>query len=159
MGLNGQIKITVFGYSAKLTKDEPKRMSQVGTTYWMAPEVISTQTLYDVKADIWSMGIMAIELVESEPPYMDLPALKALLRIVTDGVPPFKNPDKMSTEIKDFITICTKKNPDERPTSADLLKHPFLRKTCKETDLLPFISKAKIAAEAAMNNLEEDLRY
>jgi len=147
-GLNGSIKITDFGYSAKLTKDAPRRGSQVGTTYWMAPEVISTQTLYDTKADIWSLGIMTIELVEIEPPYMDLPALKALLRIVTDGIPPFKNPHLMSPEIQDFITQCTNMKAELRPTAGELLKHPFLKKACKEPDFIPYVHIAKEASQS-----------
>eukprot|EP01114_Cavostelium_apophysatum_P018579 TRINITY_DN577_c0_g1_i1.p1 TRINITY_DN577_c0_g1~~TRINITY_DN577_c0_g1_i1.p1 ORF type:complete len:604 (+),score=176.66 TRINITY_DN577_c0_g1_i1:121-1932(+) len=156
LGLGGQIKVTDFGYSAKLTKDEPMRGSQVGTTYWMAPEVISTQTMYNTKADIWSLGIMTIELVEQEPPYMDLPALKALLRIVTEGIPPFKNPSGMSPEIKEFIAICTKMSPDLRPTAGELLLHPFLKKAGKESDLIPLVEKAQRMSMSALD-LEEDM--
>lgn len=68
-----------------MTEEERKRTSQVGTTYWMAPEVITADTDYDTKIDIWSLGIMAVEMVEGEPPYMDLPTLKALFTIVSKG--------------------------------------------------------------------------
>src|SRR5690606_38161199 len=119
-----------FGYSAHLSPEEAKRNSQVGTTYWMvcsklnqsishylfffkkkAPEVITTE-MYDTKVDIWSTGIMAIELIEGEPPYMDLPPIKALLMITTQGRPEFKNPGKQSPELVDFVNKCTQMKPE-----------------------------------------------
>lgn len=87
----------------------------------MAPEVITAaENQYDNKCDIWSLGIMVLELIEGEPPYMDKPALRALFLIVSEGRPPFKNPDEMSDELKDFIHVCTTMDPTKRPSAQEL---------------------------------------
>jgi len=151
MGLDGSIKITDFGYSSQLTKQANKRNSVVGTTYWMAPEVITMEASYDVKVDVWSLGIMIIELVENEPPYMDLPPVKALFMITTQGVPPFKNPEKMSDVLKDMINKCTQMDPNDRPSTTELLKHPFWSKGCKAGELKPYIEKARQKANQPLD--------
>jgi len=122
---NGYVKITDFGFSAQLKESDEKRKTTVGTTYWMAPEVISNEQ-YSFKIDIWSLGILIIECVEGEPPYMDLPAIKALFIIVSEGRPEFKDPEGMSEDIKDFIDICTKMRAEDRPSASELLEHPFI---------------------------------
>lgn len=88
----------------------------------MAPEVITSDQEYGNKVDIWSLGIMVLECVEGEPPYMDLPALKALFLIVSKGRPDFKNPDSMSEQLKDFISVCTRMEPNDRPSTEKLLE-------------------------------------
>lgn len=76
--LSGTIKITDFGYSAQLNDEAQKRTSQVGTTYWMSPEVINADSDYDTKTDIWSTGVMIYEMVEGDPRkiYISRPSLK-----------------------------------------------------------------------------------
>lgn len=115
-----------FGFCAKLTTTKSKRATMVGTPYWMAPEVVK-QKEYGSKVDIWSLGIMAIELIESEPPYLNEEPLKALFLIATNGTPKLKNPDKLSLALKQFLSTCLCVEVKSRSTAADLLQHDFLR--------------------------------
>jgi serine/threonine protein kinase len=103
---DGSVKLTDFGFGAQLTQEQPQRKSVVGTTFWMAPEVVKGQ-MYDVKADIWSVGAMAQEMIEKDPPYMGLPPMKAMFNIVKHGLPEYKDPDIMSDSFKEFIECCT----------------------------------------------------
>lgn len=128
---DGKIKLTDFGYGAQLSKEQAKRKTVVGTPYWMAPEVIQGSQ-YDAKADIWSTGVMCIEMIDGLPPYMDQAPLRALFLIVSKGLPPPRNVDYMSADFKSFVNQCTIINPDERPGAKELLKHPFITKLANQ---------------------------
>ena len=106
----------------------------VGTPYWMAPEVVK-QKEYGSKVDIWSLGIMAIELIESEPPYLNEEPLKALFLIATNGTPKLKHPEKLSLALKQFLSTCLCVEVKSRSTAADLLHHDFLRMGCSLASL------------------------
>ena len=138
----GQAKLADFGFGAQLHVQQDKRMSLVGTAYWMAPEVIQSEP-YDKKVDIWSLGVMAIEMFEKDPPYMELTQFQALFKIVKEGLPPFKYPDRMSPEFKDFIKSCTQRRPVDRPTASDLKNHPFVRKACPHSAMIPLVKHAR----------------
>ncbi|KAK4512287.1 uncharacterized protein ATC70_002984 [Mucor velutinosus] len=138
----GQVKISDFGYCAKLTDQRNKRATMVGTPYWMAPEIVK-QKEYGAKVDIWSLGIMAIEMIENEPPYLDEEPLKALYLIATNGTPSLKNPDKLSKELKSYLAVCLCVDVKSRATAAELLEHDFIKKAGPIDVLLPSLLKFK----------------
>uniref|UniRef100_A0A7S4U9Z9 non-specific serine/threonine protein kinase n=1 Tax=Paramoeba aestuarina TaxID=180227 RepID=A0A7S4U9Z9_9EUKA len=154
MGLDGACKITDFGFSAQLNA-QSKRQTVAGTSYWMAPEVIKGEE-YGPKVDVWSLGIMAHEMYEGEPPYMEKDPIKALFLIVSAGRPPFKHANKVSPQFKDFVEVMTRMDPDDRPSTSEMLKHPFLEKRCNLNDILPLIVKAKEYKEEDVDWLDED---
>jgi len=152
-----------FGYGSQLSSAQDTRKSVVGTTFWMAPELVKGQH-YTCKVDVWSLGIMAMEMFEIAPPYIEESMLKAppppasffftsllsvcvcrvfpsfflllhllmsvgvpascrqaLFLIAKKGRPPFKDPDAMSAQFKDFIEKCTIMDPSLRPDSTQML--------------------------------------
>jgi serine/threonine protein kinase len=138
----GVVKIADFGFAAVI-KPNQKRTTVVGTPYWMAPELIQGYE-YDEKVDIWSLAIMAMEMAEGEPPYMDYPPLKALFLISTQGIPPLKGGSKQwSPEFLNFIDICLQKEPEVRPSAENLLEHPFIKKACPNNEIIKLNKQAK----------------
>jgi len=153
LGDNGSVKIADFGYAAQLTKEKEKRQTIVGTPYWMAPELIRGQE-YGTKVDIWSLGIMIMEMAEGDPPYMDFPPLRALFLITTKGIPDLKDPQQWSPEFRQFVGLCLDKEADRRPEAETLLEHPFLQKASGGADALIRVNEqAKKAAVDAVNSL------
>ncbi|KAI0480377.1 Pkinase-domain-containing protein [Xylariaceae sp. FL0804] len=140
----GNVKITDFGFCAKLTETKSKRATMVGTPYWMAPEVVK-QKEYGPKVDIWSLGIMAIEMIESEPPYLNEEPLKALYLIATNGTPRLKKPEKLSKELKAFLSVCLCVDVKSRASAEELLQHDFLKHGCPLASLAELLAFRKHA--------------
>lgn len=130
---NGVIKLTDFGVSKMISNTLSRRNTVTGTSQWMAPEIILCEGKgYDKMVDIWSLGIVLIELAEIENPYSKYNCWSVLSAIPNDPSPKLKEEDKnnrkWSNEFHDFISICLRKSPQERWESKRLLYHPFIRK-------------------------------
>jgi serine/threonine protein kinase len=123
---DGHVKLADFGVSAELTNTLNKRKTVVGSPYWMAPEVIR-ESHYDGRADVWSLGITAIEMAEGAPPHSNLHPLRAIFVIPTKPAPTLADPDNWSPEMLDFVRCCCNKDPSQRYDSALLAAHPFVK--------------------------------
>lgn len=125
----GGIKIADFGVSAQLSLTIPERNSFMGTPYWMAPEIIEASQ-YDTAVDIWSLGIVAFELITGSPPYRKLHPTEAMVKIVKFGAPPLPQSVRgipLSMNFHKLVTSCLDKDPARRPTASELLQNKLFK--------------------------------
>ncbi|XP_042901477.1 serine/threonine-protein kinase mig-15 isoform X2 [Parasteatoda tepidariorum] len=127
---NAEVKLVDFGVSAQLDRTIGRRNTFIGTPYWMAPEVIACDenpdATYDNRSDLWSLGITALEMAESQPPLCDMHPMRALFLIPRNPPPRLKS-KKWAKKFHSFIETVLVKDYQQRPYTDQLLKHPFLR--------------------------------
>lgn len=128
-GEQGEVKIADFGVAAQLSTTLSRRNTFVGTPFWMAPEVID-QRAYSFPADVWSLGITIIEMATGAPPLAHMHPMKAIFNIPRASPPRLDS--SFSPELRDFVSQCLQKSPEQRSIVAELKKHSFLNKASQE---------------------------
>ena len=152
---DGEAKIADFGVSAKVLSTYGSMDSVIGTPFWMSPEILSRKK-YTSKTDIWSLGITAIEMAEGEPPYSKLHTWMAMQKIRDNPARGLSQPSRWSEMFNDFVSLCLRVDPDERPTAEDLLQHPLIKDNPKSLKLL--VAKYRELIEEARNNKAKKLK-
>ncbi|XP_066189860.1 serine/threonine-protein kinase PAK 3-like [Sylvia atricapilla] len=135
LGMDGSVKLTDFGLCAQLTPERSTRCTVLGSPYWVAPEILKKKE-YGTQVDIWALGIVAIEMLEGEPPYFKESPGKAQRLIARNRYPPLRMPSRMSVLFHAFLHSCLDIDPSIRWTARELLQHPFL-KTAVSLSVLP----------------------
>ncbi|KAG9395380.1 Protein kinase domain [Carpediemonas membranifera] len=151
---DGSIKLADFGVSAQLANTISKRKTMIGSPFWMAPEVVQGEE-YGTVADVWSVGITAIELADTLPPRSDVHPMRLIFQIPVLPSPTLAQPEDWSDEFNDFIAKCLAKDPEARWSCAMLLQHPFI-KAAPRKDVMVDAVEELIAVKASTRDNNEE---
>ncbi|NXO45874.1 PAK3 kinase, partial [Locustella ochotensis] len=139
---DGSVKLADFGLFAHLPPEQSRQSSVTRTSGWMAPEVVTGQP-YGPKVDIWSLGIVGIEMVEREVPYWNETPVSPQLLIATGGRPKLRQPNLFSPCLQDFLSCCLQTDEALRWSAKELLQHPFMTSAEPASTLVPLIISVK----------------
>ncbi|XP_064557544.1 serine/threonine-protein kinase PAK 1-like, partial [Zonotrichia leucophrys gambelii] len=139
---DGSVKLAGFGLSTQLSPEQSRRCSVVGTPWWLAPEVLTGQP-YGPKVDIWSFGIVGIEMTDQEPPYWSERSGTATQLIATVGTPRLRQPKRFSPCLRDFLSCCLQTDEEQRWSARELLQHPFVTTAKPASILAPLINSVQ----------------
>ncbi|XP_055855632.1 serine/threonine-protein kinase 10 isoform X4 [Episyrphus balteatus] len=162
--MEGGVKLADFGVSAKNKHTLQKHDTFIGTPYWMAPELVLCETFrdnpYDLKVDIWSLGITLIELAQMEPPNSEMSPMRVLLKIQKSEPPRLDQPSRYSKDFNDFLSKSLVKDPLLRPSTDNLMAHPFINRNldCKPIKDLLLEYKAEVVEEEVVDEEAEEPR-
>lgn len=135
LGQDGTIWLADFGIAAKTNrtgswgKGGGQRHTFAGTLCWMAPEIMHGEN-YDAKADIWSLGMLMLELAYGLPPFASMSAMKILATVLDEDPPRLEDQtgDRVwSRQFKDIVARCLVKQPEDRPGVDQLLKDKWFK--------------------------------
>ncbi|KAJ8325356.1 hypothetical protein O5D80_006296 [Batrachochytrium dendrobatidis] len=143
---HGEAKLADFGVTGQLTDAASKRVTVIGTPFWMAPEVIQEDG-YGTNADIWSLGITCIEMAEGRPPYYNLHPMRAIFMIPSKPPPKLEAENDFSEGFRKFIARCLTKNPAQRPSAKELLEDPFIKNAKDKSVFRETVAKMLVEIE------------
>ncbi|XP_059729172.1 serine/threonine-protein kinase PAK 3-like [Haemorhous mexicanus] len=146
---DGSVKLADFGLFAQLTSEQSRQSSVASTPGWMAPEVLTGQP-YGPKVDIWSFGIVGIEMVEREVPYWNATPVLAKLLTARGERPRLRQPNRFSPCLRDFLSCCLQRDEARRWSAKELLQHPFVTSAKPASILGPLVSSVRKKKETRM---------
>jgi len=126
MNSKGEFKLADFGMAVQLNNQTASLKAVVGSPYWMAPEILLERN-YGKEVDVWSFGCVVMEMIDGVPPYFQHSPEKATKMIVESGAPPLKFGERITTDLKDFLSKCIEFDPKKRMGVEQLLQHAYLR--------------------------------